>query len=116
METKKAFKLFTIFQYKEEQDYLRKMHQSGWKFIKVSKLSVYHFEKCIPEDVIYQLDYNRDGIKNIDEYVRCSTIAVGNICNAIPDIAIFENPQRKQQGQRKYSVITIHDYRCGCVY
>lgn len=70
METKKAFKLFTIFQYKEEQDYLRKMHQSGWKFIKVSKLSVYHFEKCIPEDVIYQLDYNRDGIKNIDEYVK----------------------------------------------
>ena len=28
------------------------------------------FEKCVPEDVIYQLDYNKEGIKHQMEYVR----------------------------------------------
>jgi len=33
MESKKQFKWFTIFEYEKEQDYLREMHKSGWKFI-----------------------------------------------------------------------------------
>lgn len=70
METKNTFKIFTIFEYEKEQDYLRKMHQSGWKLVKVSGLGAYHFEKCVPEDVIYQLDYNPNGIAHKDEYVK----------------------------------------------
>ena len=30
----------------------------------------YAFEKCDPQDVIYQLDYNQDGVKNQGEYVQ----------------------------------------------
>lgn len=67
---KKTFKYFTIFEYEKEQNYLRAMHQTGWKFVRVSGLCVYHFEKCDPQDVIYQLDYNRDGIAHKDEYVK----------------------------------------------
>ena len=70
METKKQIKFFTIFEYEKEQDYLRKMHLAGWKFIKVNGLCMYHFEKCTPEDVIYQLDYNKEGIAHKAEYVR----------------------------------------------
>lgn len=70
METKKQFRYFTIFECEKEQDYLRKMHQSGWKLVRVSGFCVYHFEKCIPEDVVYQLDYNRDGVAHKDEYVK----------------------------------------------
>lgn len=70
METKRTFRIFTIFQYKEEQDYLREMHLSGWKFVKVSGPCIYYFEKCVPEDVIYQLDYNKDGIAHKEEYVK----------------------------------------------
>lgn len=70
METKKQFKYFTIFEYEKEQTYLREMHKSGWKFIKVTGLGIYHFEKCEPEDVIYQLDYNQEGLANKDEYVQ----------------------------------------------
>lgn len=70
MQTKKQFKLFTIFEYEKEQDYLRKMHKSGWKFQKVSGWGMYHFEKCTPEDVIYQLDYNKEGLDNKDEYIK----------------------------------------------
>lgn len=70
METKKQFKRFTIFEYEKEQDYLREMHRSGWKFVKVSGVGMYYFEKCTPEDVVYQLDYNKDGLENKDEYLK----------------------------------------------
>ncbi len=68
--TKKQFKYFTIFKYEEEQNYLRQMHKSGWKFTRVSGLGTFHFEKCEPEDVIYQLDYNKEGLEHRDEYIR----------------------------------------------
>lgn len=70
METKKQFKWFTIFEYEKEQDYLRNMHKSGWKFIKVKGLGMYHFKKCIPQDVVYQLDYNKEGLTHKEEYLK----------------------------------------------
>lgn len=70
MESKMQFKWFTIFEYEKEQDYLRKMHKSGWKFVKVKGLGMYYFEKCVPQDVIYQLDYNKDGLDHKEEYLK----------------------------------------------
>lgn len=70
METKKQFRWFSIFEYEKEQDYLRNMHKSGWKLIKVRGLGMYYFEKCTPQDMIYQLDYNKDGLKHKDEYLK----------------------------------------------
>lgn len=29
-----------------------------------------HFEKCLPQDVVYQLDYNKDGLAHKDEYLK----------------------------------------------
>ena len=70
METKKQFKWFTVFEYEKEQDYLREMHRAGWKFIKVKGIGMYYFEKCTPQDVVYQLDYNQDGLAHKDEYLK----------------------------------------------
>jgi len=70
METKKQFKYFTIFEHEKEQEYLRNMHKNGWKFVKVSGLGTYHFLKCEPEDVVYQLDYNQEGLEHKDEYIK----------------------------------------------
>ena len=70
METKKAFRFFSINQHKDEEAYLRRMHQEGWKFVKVNWLGLYHFVKCEPEDVIYQLDYNKEGVANKSEYIQ----------------------------------------------
>ena len=70
METKKQFRWFTIFEYEKEQDYLREMHKSGWRFVKVRGLGMYHFEKCVAEDVVYQLDYNKEGLAHKDEYLK----------------------------------------------
>ena len=70
MEIKKQFKWFTIFEYEKEQDYLRQMHKSGWKFVKVMGLGMYHFEKCSPQDLVYQLDYNKEGLAHKEEYLK----------------------------------------------
>ena len=67
---KKQFRWFSIFEYQKEEKYLREMHKSGWKFLKVRGFGTYHFEKCTPEDVIYQLDYNQEGLKQKDEYLQ----------------------------------------------
>ena len=70
MKTKRKFKYFSIFDHEKEQEYLSEMHRHGWKFVKVTGFCIYHFEECEPEEVVYQLDYNQEGIKNKDEYVK----------------------------------------------
>ena len=70
MKTKKEYKYFSIFNYEKEQDYLREMHKQGWRFVKVSGIGMYHFEECEAQDVVYQLDYNKEGLSHKTEYVR----------------------------------------------
>ena len=62
MEKKVVYRIATIADYDREALYLRKMHAEGWKLKEVtySNLVVavkYTFEKCQPEQVVYQLDF-----------------------------------------------------------
>ena len=66
---KKEFKWFTIMEYEKEQAYLREMHKHGWKLVQVTGIGTYHFEECEPADVVYQLDYNQEGLAHKEEYV-----------------------------------------------
>ena len=64
---KTTFKFFTVAEYEEEEEYLRRMHKRGWKFTGINFPGIYHFVQCQPENVIYQLDYNPNG-KYDNEY------------------------------------------------
>lgn len=68
--TKTEFKWFTIQQYKSEEEYLRKMHNNGWKLSHIGFPGFYHFTECKPEDIVYQLDYNLEGTANKSEYIQ----------------------------------------------
>ena len=62
MEKKVVYRIATIADYDREALYLGKMHAQGWKLKEVSysNLAVavkYTFEKCQPEQVVYQLDF-----------------------------------------------------------
>lgn len=70
METKKEWKFFSIWGYEKEQEYLRTMYKRGWKLVRITGIGVYHFEKCEPQDVIYQLDYNKESLEHKEEYVK----------------------------------------------
>lgn len=67
MKTKSVFRLFTIVDFEKEEDFLRKMHQQGWKFIGC-RYGLFRFEECQPEDVIYGIDFKED--KADEEYVQ----------------------------------------------
>ena len=68
--SKTVFKYFTIPQYQQEEDYLSDMNEKGWRFAHATFPGFYHFEKCEPGQATYRLDYNREGIKNKDEYIQ----------------------------------------------
>ena len=62
MEKKVVYRIATIADYDREALYLREMHAQGWKLKEVSYSILvvavkYTFEKCQPEQVVYQLDF-----------------------------------------------------------
>ena len=67
---KKEIRWVSIMEYEKEENYLSKRHLEGWKFKSVTFPGLYTFERCEPEKVIYQLDYNKEGIKHQSEYIR----------------------------------------------
>lgn len=69
-DTKTELKFFTIPEWKKEEIYLREQHKNGWEFVKVDFIGLYHFKKCDPKDVIYQLDYNPESVKQKKEYIQ----------------------------------------------
>ncbi len=62
--------LFTVPEYAREQEWLSQQHLVGWKLVKVIPPVFYKFERCNPEEVIYQLDYNQEGMAHKEEYVQ----------------------------------------------
>ena len=70
MTTKKEFHFFSILQHKKEEEYLREMHKNGWRFVQVSGFGKFLFEKCDPEDVVYQLDYHPQLKEKQVEYLQ----------------------------------------------
>ena len=56
------FRYFTLFDYDIEEKWLTEMHASGWKLVS-ARLTLYTFERCEPENVVYKLDFReaKDG-------------------------------------------------------
>ncbi len=67
---KRKIAFFTIPEYKKEEDWLKEQHKAGLKLVKATLPCFYTFEECEAEDVVYQLDYNEEGLKNKAEYVK----------------------------------------------
>lgn len=68
--TKVKFAFFTVPEYEKEEEWLRKQHNNGWKLVSATVPGFYKFERCEPEDVVYQLDYNEEGMAHKSEYVQ----------------------------------------------
>lgn len=69
-EIKREYKFFTVADYEDEQEYLRRRHKEGWKFVNITLLGLYTFERCEPEDMVYQLDCNTDRRNHSEEYLQ----------------------------------------------
>lgn len=61
MKTKTELKFFFITDFDEEATYLTAMHRKGWRLTKISLDCLFHFEKVVPEEVVYRLDFKDNG-------------------------------------------------------
>lgn len=57
---KTVIRFFTIADYEEEEVWLHNQHKNGWKLSRMIPPCIYVFEKCMPEDVAYKLDYKNN--------------------------------------------------------
>lgn len=67
-EYRKEFHWFLLTDYEQEEEFLRRKHQQGQRFVKVSLPGIYYFEDCTPEDVVYRLDFNPQDPQDRDSY------------------------------------------------
>ena len=98
---KVEFKVFTVPEWKQEEEYLREQHKNGWKFTKVDLLGIYHFVKAVPEDVVYQLDYNQDGIAHKSEYVQMFRDCGWEYLQDYVGYSYFRKPVAEMQGEEE---------------
>lgn len=101
MERKKEWKYFSIFNHEKEEQYLRDQHRAGWRFVKVTGFGMYHFEKTRPEEVIYQLDYNKDGSANREAYIRLFEDCGWEYIQDYVDYSYFRKPVCSMNGDEE---------------
>lgn len=100
-EKKTELRFFTVAQWQKEQDYLRSQHQKGWKFTGLRGLGVYHFERCQPEDVVYQLDYNPEGLSHKSQYIRMFSDCGWEYFQDYVGYSYFRRPAAQMQGEEE---------------
>ena len=69
-DTRREFHYFLLPDYEKEEEFLREMHNDGWKFTHVTLPGIYHFEKCEPEDIVYRIDFNPQPADKKRDYIR----------------------------------------------
>lgn len=57
MKTKIEIRFFFLPDFEKEALYLAEQHRKGWKFVENRFGMLFIFEKCQPEEVVYQLDF-----------------------------------------------------------
>ena len=99
MATKKEFRWFSILEHEKEEEYLRSQHKAGWRFQRVTGFGVYHFVSCEPEDVIYQLDYNKEGSENRDTYIAMFADCGWEFLQEYAGYNYFRKPAAQMHGE-----------------
>lgn len=100
-DTKTEWKFFSIADWEKEEQYLRRQHQNGWKFTGVNFLFRYHFVQCEPEDVVYQLDYNPDGLEHRQEYLQIFRDCGWEYLQDFAGYSYFRKPASAMQGEEE---------------
>ncbi len=95
---KTELKFFTIAAWDKEQEYLRRMHHAGWRLERVGFYNLYHFVRCEPEDVVYQLDYGPEGAAEKDAYVRMFTDCGWEYIQDYAGYSYFRKPVAEMDG------------------
>ena len=80
MKDKVLFRFWTITDYEEEEQFLTEQHRAGWKLRRYILPGFYIFDRCMPQEVSYRLDFDQAGYgerRNICSFIETMD---GNIC------------------------------------
>lgn len=95
---KTMLRVFTVVQWEREQKFLSEQHAKGWKIVRLSGFC-YHFEKCEPEEVVYQLDYSTESDKSgyIQLFKDCGWEYLQDFCG----YSYFRKAKSKMDGSEE---------------
>ena len=99
---KKLFRFFSISQWEKEEEFLREQHKQGWALDHV-ELCMYYFNQCEPEDMVYQLDFNPEGVEQKEEYVQMFKDCGWEYLQDFVDYSYFRKPA-VQMGERDEAI------------
>lgn len=100
-DTKTEFRFFTIPEWKKEEKYLSEQHKNGWEFVSVNFMGFYHFKKCEPKDVVYQLDYNPDSVTQKNEYIQMFRDCGWEYLQNYVGYSYFRKPASEMDGEEE---------------
>ena len=89
---KTRFKWFTVPEWEKEENWLREQHKKGWRLVRATAPGIYKFQQCEPQDVIYQLDYNEEGMNHLGEYIQMFHDCGWEYVTAMVGYAYFRKP------------------------
>lgn len=63
-------RFMTVTDYEEEEQFLSEQHKEGWKLCKYWLPGIYFFDECVPENVVYRLDFEQAEKNGKAEYLQ----------------------------------------------
>ena len=106
---KREFHYFTLTDYEKEEQYLRRMHNQGWKLVQVRLPGFYYFEKCTPADVVYRLDFNPDSNAGKGEYIQLFADYGWEYMQDLNNYSYFRKPY--QEGEMNSEIFSDDESR-----
>ncbi len=100
-DTTKKIAFFTITEYEKEQEWLSKWHRRGWKLTKATPPCFYKFERCEPDKVVYQLDYNKEGLEHKGEYIQMFADCGWEYVDEMLGYSYFRKPKDEMVGDEE---------------
>lgn len=97
----RKMRLFTIADFKEEEEWLEEMHRSGWKLIGMTPPCFFYFARCRPEEVVYQLDFRnrREGYGSA--YVQMFRDCGWEYVDSCMSFHYFRKPSALMEGEEE---------------
>jgi len=114
MKNKKTmFRIYTLFEYEDEQAFLEEQHRKGWKCTGYTLPGFYSFEKCEPEDVVYRIDFADTKCGDETSYRQLFSDNGWEFLWTVNGFSIFRKMPGTDGGKEESEIFTDLDSRLG---
>ena len=110
MKNKKTmFRIYTLFEYEEEQAFLEEQHRKGWRCTGFKIPGFYSFEKCDPEEATYRIDFADTKCSDETSYRQLFADNGWEFLWAVNGFSIFRKMPGSNGGKEENEIFTDHE-------